>query len=254
MPSNQDNGWGGAKLPFRAMQKVVSEVGGLNCTSRGPKKGNFTASIKVWIHYKLAFTKEIDAKPCSWSSGYGPWKFRCRLPGVAIQDLGSPWSNHPSPSPSPSREGSVTLSLVISSLLQENLESLCECFWVAVNVLQQLVISHPWKKKNLIFCYKDSTTQVSVLQWSSCPPKNPEPAGFLSSSVKVTGLSWYIHNHPPFSVLWRIHDNQLNCIAVYKNNRRGINYPCGCGRKSEKIIYCGGWWVDESLCWQGDRR
>lgn len=97
MQSNQDNGGGGAKLPFRAMQKVVSEVGGLGCSRRGPKKGNFTASIQVWIHYKLAFMNETDAKPCSWSSGYGPWKFRCRLPGVTIQDLGSPWSNQPQP-------------------------------------------------------------------------------------------------------------------------------------------------------------
>lgn len=153
----------------------------------GPKNDNFLSHImRFFIGIREGDT---DAQLCSWSGGYGPWKFGGGG-GAARSDHPGSWFSLEESASAPTREGPETLSLVVSSLLQTDLESLWsiwECFCVEVNVPQQLVVSQPWGEKNLIFCYKYGTTKVnSVFVVKQLPLIDPEPAGFLSSSVKVT--------------------------------------------------------------------
>lgn len=194
MPNNQDNGGGGAKLPFRAMQKVVSEVGGRGCSRRGPKNGNFTASIEVWIHYNTLYiywhsrrrqmlnhvSDLVATDPGSSGADCQEWPSRTLVPPGVI-----------SPSPQTWRLSDSFISYLFS-LTGKSGESLVNMWMFLCCGKCAAAAGHqpPMEKKNLIFCYKDSTTQVSVFAMKQLPPDRSRTCRFsLFGSVEVTGLS-----------------------------------------------------------------
>lgn len=140
--------------------------------------------------------------------GNGPRTCGAELPGVTIQDFGSPWRHQPL-----DVKTQGLCSWIIPCIFQGNLKSLWSTWqWFLCWGKRAGAAGHqpPVEKKIKI---KIKSFIMKMARWrvwseAAAPLIAPAPAAFLSSPVKVTGFSCCAFN-APFSALMTCNNKTL---------------------------------------------